>query len=818
MADGYFRTMENPFDPEASGSSVTGLQEPNTPTLVINTDPRPPTLKASKSTLRKKAVMDVKAVVSNTRHQSLAYGKKDRFDLVNERFLASMTRLFHAFDEDSNGRIDPSELLNVLQTMGYHIDHETLLEMLHELGFDKPDQSAGLNVGEFRLLISLWMTTAQYKVFHKDRQGSPARVTAFLNDAYWRWPWLCLLHITVVYFFISTFSAYMYLPDILGNILRTLLPYDIVLTAVLFAEIFMRFRIGVLQNDRFCDTQKEITKNYLRGWLAFDVFTSMPWHLFLLGIPQASLILRHLRLLLVFRVSSWIAPSRQMPMSAKYIQFHYSFLPNAQLLMCLVCVVYACAMVHYAIASDVPRLEVGLTECLLRQPRSFASSIYWSLYIISSVGLGDINPVTTSERLLYAFGCLLSLMINGYFVGSVVTRLQEADVKQNIQNRLVQLQAVLKFFDVPKALEAEILQFEDHSLSHNVILTYQDVVEMLPPEMRQNMNVYCRVPLLQNVKLLKEVHSSTLVRIATVLHSVTSAPEQFVAISGEENSSLFIIAYGFVDVLESNGEYISTINRGYSFGERGLLCEGQVYTQSFKALTYCDLCALDRDEFWKICEEHPKFGGMMQAKADNLEVYDIPSPKRKEHRPPSFFRRTSIPIAEVLPTLSTTQSKRMWKPSAQLANNGFIVEDVENIPAGCVFYSGPSANRTIQAVRESEGEMEVTGANLRSGRRRKESNVVSIERARRSSHMQLPGASRAESVFYEKDELPAGPAATSPSPTHSDSPTSSFIYAEMNEEALWTTLIDEMEQVRQLTTALCGSSRKTAVRVFDDAS
>ena len=775
----------------------------------LGDQPRSPVTR-TKSNVKKRAVQRLQSLVNDGKHA--AHKKtKDRFEVVNQHFLDSITQVFHAFDEDGNGRIDRSELLDVLRSMGYDLDGNVLTEMLAELGYDQREQSTGLNITEFRLLIRLWMTTAQYKVFHKatHREGPNNKFTAVLNDAYWRWPWFLLLYVATAYFWFSTFASYMWVPESIGDVLRLLMPYDIVVTLVLLFEMFLRFRIGFVKNDRFCDDDNEIRKHYLGGWFAFDLATSFPWHLLLLSVPLASFALRHLRLLLIFRTASWMAPSRQIPMSGKYIHFHYHFLPNAELLLGLVGVVFACGMIHYSIASDYPRFADENSVCSIRPPRSFTSSIYWSMYCISSIGLGDLNPVTSEERWLYSFVCLLSLVVNGYFVGSIVTRLQEADVKQNIQNRLVQLQAVLNFFDVPKALETEILQFEDHTLRHNVILTYQDVVDMLPPEMRQNMAIYSRVPLLQNVKLFSDVHSSTLIRLATTLHPITSAPEQYVAMSDEENVSLFIITYGFVDVLEANGQYVATINRGSSFGERGLLCEGQYFTQSFKALTYCDLYALERDEFWEICDEHPKFGLKMKSLGEKFEVFDIPAP-RKVHPHPAA-RRNSVPIAEFLPATIAMQ-KRVWRPSVQLAGNGFIVEETEALPAGCIFYSGPSANRTIRSVREASDGEGPESPKDRNTRARRKSSLVSIERVRRPSQMQLPHSTRAESVQFETDDLLQQSCRTdSPS---SVSPGTSFLYADMSEDALWTTLLEEMEQVRQLTAALCGGSiRRSAVKL-----
>lgn len=75
---------------------------------------------------------------------------------------------------------------------------------------------------------------------------------------------------------------------------------------------------------------------------------------------------------------------------------------------------------------------------------------------------------------------------------------------------------------------------------------------------------------------------------------------------GDEGSHLYIIDRGSVEVIDSSGAVLTTLDEGHVFGELSLLvtkkCEATV-----RALTYCSLYTLEKRDFYKVLRDRPQF-------------------------------------------------------------------------------------------------------------------------------------------------------------------------------------------------------------------
>lgn len=601
----------------------------------------------------------------------------DRLQTANDIFLNSIEHVFRTFDEDNSGSIDRVELQKVLASMGYALNENQLSALLAEVDVDG---GGSLDLQEFKTLIKLWIDAAQYKIFEGGEtvsaehiaNASQKRAGTMLQDVQWRWGWGVILIMVAVYFWISVMAMHHYDNDKarrlqLGNDL--LIP-DIICTFFLMFEIVFRFRTGFLDGDELINDPVAIARNYLRSWLLFDVVTMLPMKFFSPD-SDVSFGLHHIRLLLVLRIPSLFDASKRIAITSRYINFHYAVLPRITMLCAFVCGVLTLAIVHQRTSrdGDAPSLET-----------TFAANVYWTMVVLAGVGYGDIVPHDDNQRWFANFMFIASMLSNGFFIGSMVSMMQEADVESTRQTRLVMMQAVLRFFEVPELLQQEILQFQNHILMRDVSTSYSDIINMLPPEMQNNIFLQSRVPLLKEIAVFRNTHVSTLVQVAKAFVPAVCVPERYLAVCGEENDSMHIINYGFVDVLSSNGQYLETLKRADCFGECGLLRGNERYSTSFKALTYVDYFEVDRSSLENIRSKFPKFDQDMRQRS--MLVYDRFGQLAFELEGNSAAKGIGIGAASTeihLEDLDRVESEHALRKRRSTLDKHGVVEDVEDV-------------------------------------------------------------------------------------------------------------------------------------------
>jgi CRP-like cAMP-binding protein len=234
----------------------------------------------------------------------------------------------------------------------------------------------------------------------------------------------------------------------------------------------------------------------------------------------------------------------------------------------------------------------------------YTPAIYFVLYTLSTVGLGDI-PVNGNRQQWYAIFLLCAAMAtNGVVIGKLVAILQRADIKRERRTKLRETLAVLSHFRIPKQLQEEILQFQAHVFEHNLGAAYEEIVSGLPLEMRSNISLFVKMKLISSVPMFADSHYMVRIAVAQSLDNAVARPEQYVIMNGDENNALYILAYGFADVFDAKGSYEGTLRSGDYFGDDALL--GLPLTMSIKAITYCDLWVLFRSSFDQLMKRFPK--------------------------------------------------------------------------------------------------------------------------------------------------------------------------------------------------------------------
>lgn len=379
------------------------------------------------------------------------------------------------------------------------------------------------------------------------------------------------------------------------------------ISTVLFAaDIYVVANTVLVKRNGLVDDPVAVRQAYLHGWLIPDVLSAIPLDMILdaAGAHVASAVFTHLRLIRMIRVFFIWEVSGHIPVTPGFILFHYKVLPLVKLFYGMF------ALMHLFTASFIwVKQRSNGNKPLEGVP--YITALYFVTQTFTTVGYGDVELSDDPAELWFAVLVMfLGLLLNGTIIGRLVALLQLGNANEAREEKLRSTLAVLQYFEIPRQLQVEILNFQRHVLWSYVDTAFHDVTAALPEAICDNVTIVYRVAALRQVKCFAEAHDVVLVAMARAMQPRPSKPEEYVSCCTDPHQGIRFLLFGFVDKLDARGRYILTHRTGDVFGLDGIV-EMAEEAHNFKALSYCDMLALPADEFHSIIRQFPAFGAVV---------------------------------------------------------------------------------------------------------------------------------------------------------------------------------------------------------------
>jgi CRP-like cAMP-binding protein len=137
----------------------------------------------------------------------------------------------------------------------------------------------------------------------------------------------------------------------------------------------------------------------------------------------------------------------------------------------------------------------------------------------------------------------------------------------------------------------------------------------LPPNLRVEISLVLKREFIQKVPFLKGAGQELIRELALALRPVIFMPGDYIFRAGNIGRQMYFISQGTVEVFSPDGRTMyATLQEGDFFGEIALLFS-QPRTANVRAVTYCDLYALDKETFGHILTHYPNFMQHIQERA-----------------------------------------------------------------------------------------------------------------------------------------------------------------------------------------------------------
>ncbi|XP_049421428.1 potassium voltage-gated channel subfamily H member 2 [Epinephelus fuscoguttatus] len=447
------------------------------------------------------------------------------------------------------------------------------------------------------------------------------------------WDWLILL--LVIYTAILTpYSAAFLLSDQEDAAMQgcgycsPLNVVDLIVDIMFIIDILINFRTTYVNtNDEVVSHPVRIAVHYFKGWFLIDMVAAIPFDLLIYrnGEETTTLIglLKTARLLRLVRVA------RKLDRYSEY---------GAAVLFLLMCtfalIAHWLACIWYAIGSVERNGSIGWLHTLGDQlgkhynssvlgsgpsiKDKYVTALYFTFSSLTSVGFGNVSPNTNSEKIFSICVMLIgSLMYASIFgnVSAIIQRLYSGTARYHTQ--MLRVREFIRFHQIPNPLRQRLEEYFQHAWSYTNGIDMNAVLKGFPECLQADICLHLNRTLLQNCKAFKGSTKGCLRALAMKFKTTHAPPGDTLVHAGDVLTALYFISRGSIEILRGD-VVVAILGKNDIFGEPiNLYSRPGKSNADVRALTYCDLHKIFREDVLEVLDMYPEFADHFW---NNLEI------------------------------------------------------------------------------------------------------------------------------------------------------------------------------------------------------
>eukprot|EP00578_Thalassiosira_sp_NH16_P004271 CAMPEP_0181132250 /NCGR_PEP_ID=MMETSP1071-20121207/30896_1 /TAXON_ID=35127 /ORGANISM="Thalassiosira sp., Strain NH16" /LENGTH=700 /DNA_ID=CAMNT_0023218573 /DNA_START=240 /DNA_END=2342 /DNA_ORIENTATION=+ len=526
--------------------------------------------------------------------------------------------------------------------------------------------------------------------------------------------------------------------------------FDLVADVFFIADLYLRStRFTFMRDGSICTDNKAILQRYLKSGMSIDAISCLS----VMEIFAPRLQLRLLSLLRILRIPFFHRTIRlQLSLRGIRLSLATNVLGRMTLLYVLSNHWAACFwfIIHRYVerrakytwaTTDCPwGAEVGSDGCLAKWNETlgehnvcnmdsyqdcYLRSLHFSLATFSTVGYGDISPVTIQETLFEFFLVLCGACYMACFIGAFGVYLSEGDTMgfNSFKDKIQKLKKYLHYRNIPEDIQTSIIFFHHCRWRDSQTLDERQTLSILPEQLQLDISfavkqrVICLVPILDSLSDIVQKR----IAHALILQVYSIRDNPIIYSQGDIGWEIYFVASGVVSItlptdfteLDTAGRANAAANKekfdsiglilgaGNHVGESCLCSESGVRQETVLAgTTKVELYALSKENLTDICRlMGPEKGrNFMQAlltrnkknwhSFDKVEgIADIwgesaNAAQRQEQnslgRNHSFFPWSTPNTAEPNARGTTVRRRRMSRRSSSQGTIEMVLKELQN--------------------------------------------------------------------------------------------------------------------------------------------
>ncbi|XP_033606226.1 potassium voltage-gated channel subfamily H member 2 isoform X3 [Cryptotermes secundus] len=413
---------------------------------------------------------------------------------------------------------------------------------------------------------------------------------------------------------------------------------DLIVDVTFIVDILINFRTTyVNSNDEVVSHPGKIAVHYLRGWFLIDLVAAIPFDLLLFGSDTDELgldadetttligLLKTARLLRLVRVARKID---------RYSEYGAAVLLLLMATFALIAHWLAC--IWYAIGhAERPLLKskVGWLDILANDTHQFyyanntggpsiksryITALYFTFSSLTSVGFGNVAPNTDAEKVFTICVMLVgSLMYASIFgnVSAIIQRLYSGTARYHTQ--MLRVREFIRFHQIPNPLRQRLEEYFQHAWTYTNGIDMNSVLKGFPECLQADICLHLNRNLLTNCSAFEGASPGCLRALSLKFKTTHAPPGDILVHRGDVLTSLYFIARGSIEIIQDE-TVMAILSKDDIFGENPCLHPTLGKSScNVRALTYCDLHKIHRDDLLDVLDLYPEF---YQTFSSNLEI------------------------------------------------------------------------------------------------------------------------------------------------------------------------------------------------------